>query len=88
MLAQLWSEGYILAWSGLGLTFVGAALAAFAIRPPDRRSAAGETDALHTSRVFAIMQSQQIKTGLAILAFGCLLQSAGSFQAALPLFAH
>jgi hypothetical protein len=88
MLAQLWSEGYILDWSGLGLTFAGAALAAFAIRPPNRRSAAGETDALRTSHTFAIVQSKQIKTGLAILAFGCLLQSVGTFQAALPLFAR
>ena len=85
MLAQLWNGGYILDWSGLILEFAGAALAAFAIQPAGRARSGSED--LRASGAFAILQSHQLRLGLAILAGGCLLQCAGTFQAALPFFA-
>jgi hypothetical protein len=90
MLAQLWNGGYVLDWSGLVCEFAGAALAAFAILPRSRdRSARGMVDdGLRASDAFLILQWGQIKLGFVVLALGCLLQCAGTFQAALPLFAN
>jgi hypothetical protein len=53
------------------------------------RSARGVVDdGLRASDAFRILQWGQIKLGFVVLALGCLLQCAGTFQAALPLFAN
>lgn len=87
MLAQLWNGGYILDWAGLVLEFTGAALAAFGILPARSHSPGIGGDDLRTSPAFQWLQSKQIRFGFVALAAGCLLQGAGTFQAALPLFA-
>lgn len=87
MLGQLWNGGYLLDWSGLIMEFAGGVLAAFAILPANRLPSANAPDGLRASDAFVILQAKQLRFGLMVLAFGCLLQCAGTFQAALPFFA-
>jgi len=86
MLGQLWTGGYVLDWAGLVFEFLGATLAAFGILPPSRHTMIDQNGS-QPSMAFVILQSRQLRFGLILLAFGSLLQCAGTLQAALPFFA-
>jgi hypothetical protein len=87
MLAQLWSGGYLLDWTGLVFEFLGAALAAFGILPAARNLSTDSDGNVRLATAFLMLQTRQVRAGLFILAFGCLLETIATFQAAMPLFA-